>query len=193
MKELLHLVAAILCISFHPSTASDCPVDATQPVHVNVVEDVGGDPGSTPIQLVIDFNQQYNGGEQVPLISRANQNNQGIFEQFFEWSGDNSRLNKGWIDREEIATRLMDTYSPVIFKFDLLFYNNDLVTIRCLNITVNVIDLDDNAPTFTPTERTVTFEDDNSEVGNERVLPHPGDHDEGENGTTIYELIEVWS
>ena len=190
MKELLHLVAAILCISSHPSSASDCPVDATQPVHVNVVEDVGGDPGSTPIQLVIDFNQQYNGGEQVPLISRAYENNQGIFEQFFEWSGDNSRLNKGWIDREEIATRLMDTYSPVIFKFDLLFYNTDLVTIRCLNITVNVIDLDDNAPTFTPTERTVTFEDDNSEIGNERVLPHPGDHDEGENGTTIYELID---
>ena len=187
--QLLCLVAATLCICFRHSNASSCPLGSTVQISRNVTEDIGEDPGNTGTTEVIDFTEEYSGGA---VVSPDNQDEQEkrIFGQFFEWSSNNHILYKRWIDREEIAMRLMDTYSPVIFKFDVIFYSSNLTTVYCINVTVNIEDLDDNEPMFNPTERVVTFEDDNTGTGNERVLPHPGDHDEGVNGTTIYELID---
>ena len=196
MKELLSslgFLAALLCLSLRPSITSGCPPGATVAVNTNVVENDGDDPDTLPGYEVENYNAEYHGGVQSPVVSivHPDDSKKRIFEQFFEWSDDESILKtKGWIDREQIAMRLMDTYSPVTFDFDMFFYDDSLNTVLCLNVTVRVLDLDDNTPTFSPTVLEVTFEDNNFEVGNERVLPHPEDHDEGVNGTTIYELLD---
>ena len=187
------LVAAVLCTILTVCTSDVCIPEQTSSVHVDIIENVGTSNDDSIRELVVDFNEEYNGGVTTPLIVHVYRENRLVFQQFFEWGADErGKLYKGWIDREEIAMQLFDTFSPVQFEFDILFHNiNTLALTRCLNVTLRVVDLDDNTPLFSDSFVHITFEDDNVETGKERPLPHPGDHDEGNNGTTIYELVDT--
>ena len=185
------LASTILLVSVSLCISSECPVDNTSPVHVNIVEDNGLDDETGSRELILDFNEQYNDGRPTSFIGHIFQENELVFNNFFEWGDDMGTLyKKGWIDREQIAMQLFDTYNPVQFEFDILFYTELVALTRCLNVTFHVVDLDDHTPSFSSSMQHIVFEDDNTETGKERSLLHPGDHDEGNNGTTIYELVD---
>ena len=188
----LLLVAAILSIFVPLCTSNVCLPESTRTKQLYIVEDFGVNAiDSIPSQDIIDFEIEHQGLGPPLLTDHDFSGNERLFNNHFQWSdsGARARLStKGWIDREVIATLLLDTFNPVKFMFDILLYNGSFLLYGCINVTLHVIDLDDNTPTFDDEMRTVEFYDDNELVGDERFIPTADDHDEGRNGTYVYEL-----
>lgn len=182
------VLVAVISLFLPLCTGSTCPLDNTRPMRLNIIENFGENTNSIDGEVIIDFKHEYEGDEFV--IFNIFSVNEDIFRNHFELVG--GRLsNRGWIDRESIALELHDPYGPVLFEFDILFLDVDVEAVySCINVTLHVVDLDDNSPVFEDEMRVVTFTEDDDLVNREKDIPTADDHDEGRNGTSVYELVD---
>ena len=184
-----HLLLFLLTLSPHLSIAASWPCDETNVLSIRIIEDYGPDNGSTESELIRDFSEIIT----VPfeILSVTPTTNHAIYNKYFEVTGiKRSKLKKkGWIDREAIARDLLDPFSLVEFKLDVVVFNSTFSPISCIDVMMQVLDLDDNMPTFTVSgSTTVTFNENDEVAYQQRSLPYAVDDDQGINGTSLYEL-----
>ena len=191
-KLITLLLEAAILIGVHLplSLSSRCHEDSTFPVTVSVTEHFGTLGIET---LLIDFETHNPNPNQGGFITSNFESNEVVFNNYFDWGNSANQRKlyaRGQIDREAIANELSDTYSQVKFEFDILFYNLDVEIYSCLNVTLNVYDLDDNVPSFPFPTMVVQFDDDNEAVGEQTPIPTADDDDQGVNGTSEYVLVD---
>ena len=92
---------------------------------------------------------------------------------------------RGVIDRENMSLS-QDSRQPVSWAFYLTIYASPRVTYV---LQINVIDINDNAPTFTPSVANITsIEGDRQNVSLDEYVPSARDPDEEHNGVQNYSL-----
>ena len=181
-----HLLLFLLTLSPLLPFAALCPPEETNILSINVIEHYGSDNGSAQNELIRDFTEFLTVSFDYLLITPTTNS---IFNSYFELTTTTPlKLNKkGWIDREAIARSLMNPYNPVEFRFDVVAANTMFAPVTCINVTLHVLDLDDNAPAFTVSgSTTVTYNENDADQ--DRSLPFALDDDQGVNGTSLYEL-----
>ena len=177
------LVALIyLCL---PLCTESCECQTNNTLHLNITENDGH--GST---IIINFLEGYpNNYFIVDFWDSSDSDRETKFYKYFRL--ENTLSTIGSIDREEIAKGLGDPYSPVRFEFEITYYDyDDIEEQDCKCVTLDVIDLDDNTPTFGTEQKVVMFHEDNTEVGRKVDIPIAVDDDEAGNGTSVYELVD---
>ena len=179
------LLLTTICLLLPQCMGMDvCPPENTIQKELNITENFADG-------FSFDFQSLFENVNSNSILDYTFSGNENVFNRYFRWENIPRYLyTRGQIDRELIALELLDPYSPVTFQFDILLFNFvDLTLDGCINVTLNVIDLDDNSPTFGDASP-VIFDEDNEAVGKERQISIAVDHDEGRNGTSVYQLFD---
>ena len=198
LATIVHLSLLPLCICM----GDVCSPAETTSRNLTWAENYGVDDGNTgEIEIHNFWEEEFEGinmnDHLIAIVQHANFN---IFTNYFSLEDGNAEgsgilFTKGWIDREVIALDLFNPYRAVKFDFDVLVFkviSSGISVISCVNVTIHVADLDDNSPTFHFNSETeaIVFNEDNTATGERRELPIALDNDEGENGTSLYELSD---
>ena len=179
------LLRAMICLFLPQCMAMGvCPPENTTQKELNITENFAD-------EFSFDFQDLFVDVSSDSILDYTFSRNETVFNRYFRWENIPRYLyTRGQIDRELIALELLGPYSPVTFQFDIFLFNFvDLTLNSCINVTLNVIDLDDNSPTFGDA-MPVIFDEDNEAVDKLRQISIAVDHDEGRNGTSVYQLID---
>ena len=142
--------------------------------------------------MVYDFHERFPEHIDSLLLVFPNQNAEPVFDQYFTYNEETGTITTSAndFDRDVMADTLGNYVAPVVFNISVASFelNQLLEIIDCIYLVINVIDIDDQVPTFATSSPTIMFRDDDEEIRQFHRLPQAPDKDEGDNGTRIYTL-----
>ena len=142
--------------------------------------------------MVYDFHERFPEHIDSLLLVFPNQNAEPVFDQYFTYNEETGTITTSAndFDRDVMADTLGNYVAPVVFNISVASFelNQLFEIIDCIYLVINVIDIDDQVPTFATSSPTIMFRDDDEEIRQFHRLPQAPDKDEGDNGTRIYTL-----
>ena len=134
----------------------------------------------------------YDGPQLIPAIPLGVYSN--LYNTYFNLdSSDWTLRTKIPVNRDAMASTLMNSIAPVVlnFPFQIVDFNNlDNPLIACINLTLCVIDLDNNVPRFSVAEQPLIIMIEEGSPRRAIAIPQAIDLDEGVNGTSNYTLVD---
>ena len=181
----LRLSLLLFCSCFFAVSCQQISCTRTQSKTASVVEGVRAG------EVVTTVTQRLAGYEL--LITHGSGTHSNLFNEYFEVVTDWTIRTKREVNRDAMAGVLRNYAAPVVFTitFEILLLL-DTSNVTCIDLTLNVIDIDNNVPRFTVTEQPYRINFNEGLVDVPLSLPEAVDHDEGINGTTNYlSLIHI--
>ena len=180
----LRLSLLLCCSCFFAVSCQQLSCTRTQSKTASVVEGVrAGEVVTTVTQRLMNYEL---------LVYLGSGTHSNLFNEYFEVvATDWTIRTKREVNRDAMAGVLRNYAAPVVFTitFEILQFS-DINNVTCIDLTLNVIDIDNNVPRFTVTEQPYRIGFDEGLVDVPLSLPEAVDHDEGINGTTNYTLVD---